>query len=254
MSTSLPTAVTILAAGKGKRMGNPDLAKVLVPLAEQPLINHVLDRAVELGAERIVVIIGHRAEDVQNVVREHVHDARTVLQAEQLGTGHAVLMTEHELSDRERDILILSGDVPLITTDTLLSLLHHHRNTAAVATILTTVVDNPTGYGRIVRSADGAIARIVEEKDATEDERTIREINSGVYVVRSSALFSALHRVRNDNAQGEFYLTDIVDILLKDGAVVATYVCDDPAEVHGINTPDDLRAAELLYTQRQESL
>lgn len=254
MSNTLPTAVTILAAGKGKRMGNPDLAKVLVPLAEQPLINHVLNRAVELGAERIVVIVGHRAHDVQNVVRAHVHNVRTVLQAEQLGTGHAVLMTEAELTDSERDILILSGDVPLITTETLISLLNHHRTTSAVATILTTVVENPSGYGRIVRSNDGSIARIVEEKDATDEERTIREINSGVYVVRSSALFSALHRVRNDNAQGEFYLTDIVDILMKDGAEVATYVCADPAEVHGINTPDDLRAAELLYLQRQESL
>lgn len=242
-----PLAVAILAAGKGKRMGNPDKAKVLAPLHDRPLLAYVLDQARVLDPSHVVVIVGHQREAVQSFVAGHDPSAVCVVQSEQLGTGHAVQQTRTELGDKDVDILILSGDVPLLTAETLEAFLQDHRTAEADISVLTTTVSDPTGYGRIVRDADGNLRSIVEHKDASEAQRAIGEINSGIYIVRSADLFPALDRVRNGNVQGEYYLTDIIGILQADGKRVHAYHTPNWEELHGINTMDDLqRAADML--------
>lgn len=242
--------MVILAAGKGKRMGNPDLAKVLAPLHGRPLLGYVLDQARALRPDAIVPIIGHQRDAVRAYVEEECPEARCVEQLEQLGTGHAVLQTRPLLMDAQADVIILSGDVPLLTSDTLHLLVRTHRDHNASCTVLTTTVDDPTGYGRIVRADDGALLRIVEQKDATPEEQAIQEINSGVYVVRSEDLYPALDLVQNANAQGEYYVTDIINILQRRGATVIAHHTDDAIEVQGINTVADLERASELYAQR----
>ncbi|MBS1561286.1 MAG: NTP transferase domain-containing protein [Bacteroidetes bacterium] len=250
MTSPRALAVVILAAGKGKRMGNPDLAKVLAPLHGRPLLGYVLDQARALRPDAIVPIIGHQRDAVRAYVEEECPEARCVEQLEQLGTGHAVLQTRPLLMDAQADVIILSGDVPLLTSDTLHLLVRTHRDHDASCTVLTTTVDDPTGYGRIVRADDGALLRIVEQKDATPEEQAIQEINSGVYVVRSEDLYPALDLVQNANAQGEYYVTDIINILQRRGATVIAHHTDDAIEVQGINTVADLERASELYAQR----
>lgn len=250
MTNHRALAVVILAAGQGKRMGNPDLAKVLAPLHGRPLLGYVLDQARALHPDTIVPIIGHQREAVRACVAKECPDAQCVEQVEQLGTGHAVQQTKSLLSSAQADVIILSGDVPLLSSETMLLLLKTHREKSASCTVLTTTVDNPTGYGRIIRSTDGALLRIVEHKDATPHERSIHEINSGVYVVRSEDLYPALDLVQNSNAQGEYYITDIINILQGRGATVIAHHTDDTIEVHGINTVADLERASELYAQR----
>jgi UDP-N-acetylglucosamine diphosphorylase/glucosamine-1-phosphate N-acetyltransferase len=248
--TSRPLAVCILAAGKGKRMGDPERAKVLTPLLDKPLLGYVLETASQLHPVRTVVIVGHQREAVAAYAHTQAPYINIAVQDQQLGTGHAVLQTQEALADLEADVLILSGDVPLLSAPTLNALLDHHRGSGAALTILTTSVDDPTGYGRIVRDGQGAVARIVEHKDATDEERAIREINSGIYRVKSEVLFDALHHVRNANAQGEYYLTDIAGILQADGQRVEALVTADADEVHGINTPQDLQRAQAIIESR----
>lgn len=250
MTSPRALAVVILAAGKGKRMGNPDLAKVLAPLHGRPLLGYVLDQARALRPDAIVPIIGHQRDAVRAYVEDECPEARCVEQLEQLGTGHAVLQTRPILMDANADVIILSGDVPLLTSDTLHLLVRTHRDHDASCTVLTTTVDDPTGYGRIVRADDGALLRIVEQKDATPAEQAIQEINSGVYVVRSEDLYPALDLVQNANAQGEYYVTDIINILQRRGATVIAHHTDDAIEVQGINTVADLERASELYAQR----
>jgi len=250
MTNHRALAVVILAAGKGKRMGNPDLAKVLAPLHGKPLIGYVLDQARALHPSAIVPIIGHQRESVRDYIAAVCPEATCVEQLEQLGTGHAVQQTKPHLENIDADVIILSGDVPLLTADTLRSMVEEHRRANATCTVLTTTVDDPTGYGRIVRADDGTLLRIVEQKDASPTERSISEINSGVYVVRSADLFSSLELVQNTNAQGEFYLTDIIDILQRAGATVIAHHTDDAVEVQGINTVADLERASEFHAQR----
>jgi UDP-N-acetylglucosamine diphosphorylase/glucosamine-1-phosphate N-acetyltransferase len=250
MTSPRALAVVILAAGKGKRMGNPDLAKVLAPLHGRPLLGYVLDQARALRPDAIVPIIGHQRDAVRAYVEGECPEARCVEQLEQLGTGHAVLQTRPLLWDAQADVIILSGDVPLLTSDTLHLLVRTHREHEASCTVLTTTVDDPTGYGRIVRADDGALLRIVEQKDATPEEQANHEINSGVYVVRSEDLYPALDLVQNANAQGEYYVTDIINILQRRGATVIAHHTDDAIEVQGINTVADLERASELYAQR----
>lgn len=245
-----PLAVAILAAGKGKRMGNPDLAKVLAELDGRPLLGYVLDQASALGPERIVVIVGHQAPAVQSYVANAAPLASTVLQADQLGTGHAVMQTRPVIDDTS-DVLILSGDVPLVRASTLSDLVQAHRTNANDCTVLTTSIPDPTGYGRVIVDADGAIDRIVEHKDATDAERAINVINSGIYVVDAAQLFDALERVRNDNVQAEYYLTDIVGILRADGRRVRAFHTADHTEVLGINTPAELAVAHDVLAARK---
>lgn len=248
-----PITVCILAAGKGKRMGNADLAKVLTPLATRPLLGYVLETAAELNPELLVVVAGHQHESVRAFVHARAPFATIVLQEQQLGTGHAVAQARTVLESSNSDVLILSGDVPLLTADTLHALLAHHRSTEAVLTVLTTIVSNPSGYGRMIRNKAGALVGIVEHKDATAEQLTINEINSGIYLVRSDELFPALLGLENTNAQGEFYLTDIAGILMSEGKRIEAMATPNATEVHGINTPDDLAVAAQILAERVTS-
>jgi bifunctional UDP-N-acetylglucosamine pyrophosphorylase/glucosamine-1-phosphate N-acetyltransferase len=233
--------VAILAAGKGTRMKSAR-PKVLHPLAGRPLIEHVLRTADSLHADATVMVVGHGADEVRDALR-HRDGLQFVVQSPQLGTGHAVLQTEPELAGRQGTMLLLYGDVPLLQSSTLTRLLEAHRAANAAATVLTADLDDPYGYGRIVRDASGHVARIVEERDASAADRNIREINSGIYALEIEPLFASLRRLEADNSQGEYYLTDLVALYHRERRDVATLRLDSAAELRGVNSRADL--AEL---------
>jgi UDP-N-acetylglucosamine diphosphorylase/glucosamine-1-phosphate N-acetyltransferase len=244
---TLPLAVVIMAAGQGKRMRNPDLAKVMNPLAGIPLIGHVVRLARRSGAGRVIAIVGHQRDSVISWLRESDPGVEIAVQAEQLGTGHAVLQAEPLLRDFEGDVLILSGDAPLTRPETIASMLERHRSTGAVVTVLTAVLPDPTGYGRVVRAADGRISAIVEHKDARPEELVIDEINSGMYIFQARLLFEALKKVTNDNAQGEYYLPDVFAIFARDGKRMEPCVVSSFDEIRGVNTIEQLQEMEIIY-------
>jgi bifunctional UDP-N-acetylglucosamine pyrophosphorylase/glucosamine-1-phosphate N-acetyltransferase len=237
----------VLAAGIGKRMQS-DLPKVLHPVLGRPMLEHVLDAVRAVGVQRSIVVVGHQAERVQSAITRR--DVEFVLQSPQLGTGHAVLQAEPLLRDVNGTAVVLCGDTPLLTPETLQDLLTTHRDTRAAATVLTAILDDPTGYGRVLRGADGSVRRIVEHKDATEEERRVREINSGLFTFSIADLFASLALVRSDNAQGEYYLTDTLAILLGMGRRVSARVCRDPRQVLGVNTPAQLQEVETILQDR----
>ena len=212
-------ATVILAAGQGTRMKS-DLPKVLHRVAGKAMLAHVVETAVALQATPVIPVVGHGAEQVR--VALPGQDLHFVLQAEQLGTGHALLCAEQALKSFSGDLLLLCGDVPLLQKKTLQALIDHHRQQAACVTILTAEMDNPTGYGRIIRGA-GGVDRIVEEKDATDSEREVREINTGIYLFQAPQVFSLLRVVDNLNAQGEYYLTDVVAAARQAGELVEVF-------------------------------
>ena len=233
----------IMAAGKGTRMKS-DLPKVLHTLHGKTLIGHVIEQARSIGATRIVAIIGHRKEMVmESLAGSGVEFA---IQEQQLGTGHAIMVTEKQLQGWSGDVLILSGDVPRLRAETLEAMLEQHRITASQATVLTTELENPHGYGRILRNEDGTLLRIVEEKDATDEIRGIREINSGIYLFDKELLFDALSKIGNDNAQKEYYLTDVLPMMIGQKHKVSLYLSPDASEIQGINTVEQLQEMEKL--------
>lgn len=246
-------AVIILAAGKGKRMRS-HLPKVLHLLANKPLLAHVIDLAKRLNSERIIVVIGHGAEEVKqwSVVSGQWSEKKIefVEQKEQLGTGHAVQQTEESLENYNGSLLILSGDVPLLRIETVSKLYKIHINSGAVVTILTANVDNPTGYGRVVRDAGGRAINIIEEKDASSEIKKITEINSGIYCFNKEFLFDVLKKIDKNNLQKEYYLTDVVGLAFKASLKIETLVAEDPNEIMGINTPEELKEAERIYDFR----
>jgi bifunctional UDP-N-acetylglucosamine pyrophosphorylase/glucosamine-1-phosphate N-acetyltransferase len=239
--------VIILAAGLGRRMKS-SLPKVVHPLNGKPLFLHVLTTARRLNPGKVAIIIGHGAEAVKHAYRSD--DVTWIVQEQQLGTGHAVLCARNSLGEFAGDILILSGDVPLISANTLNALVNLHRHHKASLTLLTALLTEPRGYGRVLRHADGAIAGVVEEQDATDAQQQIEEVNAGVYVASAPFLFSALGKVKNHNEQGEYYLPDAVAIALKQGERVATVKVDDPREVMGINTREELAQMEKTLQER----
>lgn len=241
----------ILAAGQGTRMGG-EKAKVLYPVADRAMIHWVLDACEAAGVQRIVVIVGHQAEAVREALagRDNV---RFVEQIEQLGTGHAVMQAAHLYEDREIDLFVLGGDGPLIRHETLQTLLDTHIREGASATLATATIDNSTGYGRIVRDASGQFEQIVEHKDATNEQLAIREINPSYYCFRSGDLFDALTKISNDNAKGEYYLTDVPGILRSEGKKVAVIDAVRAEDVLSINTPEELEEVDQLLRQRLES-
>jgi len=234
----------ILAAGKGTRMKS-DLPKVLHDIEGKPLLSYVLDAAKGAGAEKIIVIIGHQAQ----MVRERFADCGCVFvkQEPQLGTGHAVLQAKKELNNYNGLTLILCGDVPLLKPETIKNLIKEHVQTDSCLTVLTTLVPDAHGYGRIVKDKKGDIEKIVEQLDATEDEKIISEINTGIYCVNTPFLLSALEKIENKNNKQEYYLTDIVEIARREYCKAHACVTNDYIEVMGINTPDELiRAGKYL--------
>ena len=238
-------AVVVLAAGLGRRMRSAR-AKVLHEVAGRPMVLHVLEAAAKLDPSRSLVVVGHQADDVSEAVGDR---AECVLQAEQLGTGHALSMTRAALRGFKGDLLVLAGDVPLVRTATLKRLLAKHRHTAASVTVLTTVVDDPAGYGRMVRDDDGGGLRIAEDADASTAEKRIDEINSAIYCFDVRFLFRALSRLGSDNAQDEYYLTDVVEMASRRSAA-ATVVAADETEVLGVDSRAALASAEALMQER----
>jgi UDP-N-acetylglucosamine diphosphorylase/glucosamine-1-phosphate N-acetyltransferase len=245
-----PLAAVILAAGQGKRMQNPDLAKVMHPLAGMPLIEHVVRLARAAQAEPVIVVVGHQRQAVVDHLARVDAGVAIAVQDQQLGTGHAVRMAEPLLDGFDGDVLILSGDVPLTRSATIAHMLDVHRATGAMVTVLTAVLADPSGYGRVIREADGRIARIVEHKDASEDERAVCEINSGIYVFRARPLFAALAGVTNENAQGEYYLPDVFARFAAEGRTMSPCVVPSLEEIRGVNTIEQLRELEQLHRAR----
>ena len=243
--------VLVLAAGLGTRMKSK-VAKVLHKLDGRPLIAHVCGTAVALSPRSIYVVVGHQAGEVQIEVERQLGPDKAifVIQAEQRGTGDAVMAAKDELSRSNSTVLILSGDVPLVRVETLRSLIEKHESAAAACTILTIRLENPTGYGRVIRDDAGNFTKIVEQKDASDDEREIREVNSGIYCFESGKLFSALARIRPENRQGEYYLTDVPAILKDEGETVSLFQHRDAREVSGVNTRAELAEFENLVRRR----
>lgn len=236
----------ILAAGQGKRMKSK-LYKVLHPVCGKSMVGHVLDAVNGIGCERAVVVVGHGAEAVQRTLGDSVEYA---LQQQQLGTGHAVLQAAPAIGDADGVTIVVCGDTPLVSAETLEALIALHAAEGAAATILTAELDQPAGYGRIVRGADGSVHRIVEQKDCTPEQAAIREINTGTYCFDNRKLFEALGAVTNENAQGEYYLTDVIGILQGRGERISASVAADPAESIGVNDRIALSEAERLMRQR----
>jgi len=231
----------ILAAGKGTRMKS-DLAKVLHVLNGKPLLHYSLAASESAEAEKIVVIIGHQADKIRDDF-----SGRGCIFVEQkplLGTGHAVLQAKNVLADYKGLTVILCGDVPLLKPATIKSLVDNHLAAKAVVSVLTTIPPSAQGYGRIVKDDKGNVLKIVEQKDATEEQKKIVEINTGIYCVDTKFLFSALGKVTNDNKQREYYLTDIVEIACREGQKVKSFIASDYIEVMGINTVEELSRAE----------
>src|SRR5919205_4270767 len=253
---SAPLDILILAAGLGTRMRS-STAKVLHRLGGRPLIAHVCRTASALvkGERPVYVVVGHQAEEVKEAVRAELGEGGAVFvtQTELRGTGDAVFAARDVLGDAGSTLLVLSGDVPLVCAETLGSLVHQHRThrgRGAACTLMAVRLEDPTGYGRVIRDEEGRFDRIVEQKDATPEERQVNEINVGIYCFETQMLFKALERVKPENAQGEFYLTDVPAILRADGEDVSVYLHNDAREVSGINTRVELSEFERIIRLR----
>lgn len=239
-------AIIILAAGKGKRMNNPDLPKVLVQLKGKPLLGYVLELSEKLNANPIINVIGHHKEKVIDFLNDYTQNSPSVnvikycIQTEQLGTGHAVQQVENLLKNFEGDILILSGDVPLLKSKTINKFYELHTSAKSDLSVLSSDAPNPVGYGRIVRNSNGTFEKIIEERDADSEIKKISEINSGIYLVEKDLLFNSLNLIKNENAQKEYYLTDIIEICKKNGKSVNAHNIADFDEIQGVNSQEDL--------------
>ncbi len=240
--------VLIMAAGKGTRMVS-NRAKVLHPVCGVPMLRFIYDAAKMLEPDGMIIVIGHEADLVRDSLKES--DVRFVLQAEQRGTGHAVMVARDLLEGMSGDLLVLYGDTPKIRHETLRKLAESHRRSGAATTLLTARTDNPCGYGRILRDASGRIQAIIEERDATAEQRLIAEINAGLYCFRIPPMLSALDRISDRNAQGEYYLTDIVSIQREAGAQIEALLHDDFDELQGINTRSELAATSRTLRLRK---
>ncbi|MFF2590682.1 bifunctional UDP-N-acetylglucosamine diphosphorylase/glucosamine-1-phosphate N-acetyltransferase GlmU [Peribacillus butanolivorans] len=236
----------ILAAGQGTRMKSK-LYKVLHPVCGKPMVQHVIDQVNQLQIEDIVTVIGHGAEKVQEQLGD---SCKYALQEQQLGTAHAVMQAGDVLSDKSGITLVICGDTPLIKAETMEALITLHEQSKAKATILTAYADNPDGYGRVLRSENGLVEKIVEHKDASDEERYVKEINTGTYCFDNQALFSALKKVSNDNVQGEYYLPDVIEILKEEGESVTAFQSSDFDETLGVNDRVALSQAEQTLRSR----
>lgn len=236
----------VLAAGQGKRMKSK-LYKVLHSVGGKPMVGHVMDTVNEASSERTVVIVGHGAEKVKAYLGDVVE---YVLQEKQLGTGHAVRQAEALLGSEEGTTIVICGDTPLVQASTLKAMLGLHVKSGAAATVLTASMVHPDGYGRVIRGQDGTVQRIVEHKDCSVEEAKVREINTGTYCFDNRKMFAALSNVKNENAQGEYYLTDVVGLLRESGEVVQGYCTNDAAEAIGVNDRVALAEAERYMRER----
>lgn len=238
----------ILAAGKGTRMKS-NLPKVLHEILGKALVGYVLDSVKHITNENFV-IVGHHAEEVEKYVISHYENAKTVLQSPQLGTGHAVSMICPMLENYSGQVLVLCGDTPLITEDTLKKFVEYHRENKSDITVMSAIFENPTNYGRIVRDSDNSLKCIVEEKDATLEQKAIKEVNAGIYCINWAKVKSAFSQLTSNNAQGEYYLTDIIEWGKKNGLSVNAYIMENNIETFGINSRVQLAEALKLLQKR----
>lgn len=243
-------AVAIMAAGKGTRMKNPEMAKVMYEIEGRPMVEYVVDLATKLQASRILLIVGWQKESVKAHIAGVFPAVEFAEQNEQRGTGHAIMQTTSQLKEFDGDILVLSGDVPLLTEKTARALLGYHRASGASATILTAELEDPSGYGRIVRNSDDSVQKIVEHKDASKKELGITEINSGIYLFETEKLFACLQNLKPNNAQGEYYLTDVFESFWKNKWLVSAVKVIDAIEVMGINDLAQLDEARRIMLKR----
>ena len=243
----LDLVTVILAAGKGTRMKSK-LPKVLHKVAGKSMLQHVLDAAKKAGAKRNVVVVGFGGEQVKTAIG---NEAEFVVQEEQLGTGHAVKQTAPLLASENGTVMVLCGDTPLVNADLITKLYEGHKSAGAKATVLTAIMPDSTGYGRIIRTAAGDVARIVEQKDANEEELKVKEVNSGIYCFEARDLFAALEKVGCDNAQGEYYLPDVLAILREQGEKIWAVATDDYESTLGINSRVQLAGAEKILRHRK---
>ena len=248
------TLALILAAGLGKRMQSR-WSKLLHSVAGRPVVRHVVEATRGAGVARTVVVVGNQAEEVRRAVGDHDKRIAFAFQKEQLGTGHAVLSAERMLAGHDGDVLILNGDLPALRPETITAFVDYHREHAAPLSLLTTVLADPRGYGRVIRNYGGDVSRIIEDADATADERATQEVNCGIYCVDSRSLFRPLRQATRDNAQGEIYLTDLIEILRKEGRKVAAYRHGEAHEVLGVNDRRELAdAGRALYRRKADAL
>lgn len=236
----------ILAAGMGTRMKSK-MPKVLHTVCGKPLSKWVIDASKAAGADKVCAVVGHKAETVKEVLGNVCEFA---LQAEQKGTGHAVMQAIDVIKNSKGEVVILNGDTPLITAKTINKAIEYHKNNGNQATVITAILDDATGYGRIVRDNDGSVLKIVEQKDASEEEKKINEVNSGMYVFDAQSLVYALDKITPNNAQGEYYLTDTLEILLSAGKKIGGYAISDNDEIRGINDRVQLNEAEKIMQKR----
>ncbi len=241
-SVNMKINAIILAAGRGTRMKSK-LYKVLHPVLGKPMINHLIDHIKETEIKRKIIVIAKNSDQVKEAVKENVE---FVVQEEQLGTGHAVMMVEPLLKDEEGITLVICGDTPLISSDTINRLINFHSENHADITVLSTMLEDPTNYGRIIRDNNNSVLKIVEHKDANEEEKQVREINTATYCFDNKKLFKSLKKIRNQNSQNEFYLTDIIEIIKNEDGKVYAYITDNNDEVMGINDKISLSLANSI--------
>jgi bifunctional UDP-N-acetylglucosamine pyrophosphorylase/glucosamine-1-phosphate N-acetyltransferase len=246
--TSLPLSIIILAAGKGTRMKSYK-AKVLHEIFYSPMIHHVINATLPMRPAQTVVIVGHQKQAVEEALKSF--DVTLVVQDEQLGTGHAVHVAESSIMNKAATIMILCGDTPLVKAETLQEMYSAHQEQNSQLTLMTTVLENPTNYGRIISDTNNKIQGIVEQKDATEQQLEIKEINAGIYCVEKKFLFSALKKIGTNNSQGEVYLTDIVKLAVESGLVVDKFMVQSPLDVLGVNSRVELAAAQNELQMRR---
>lgn len=252
MSVDPPLYIVILAAGKGTRMKSAK-AKVLHEVFFAPMIHHVLHAIAPLHPTKSIVMVGHQREAVQESLIEFPVELH--IQKEQLGTGHAVLCAEPAIEKMAGSVMILCGDTPLIRSETLQTMLDKHNQQDSTLTVMTTILDNPTHYGRIISTSSGDVQSIVEEKDASSEQKEIQEINAGIYCINTQFLFSHLKNIGTDNSQGEVYLTDIVTQAVKKNHRVQKFINPEPADVLGVNARYELsQAHQQLQLRRNRSL
>ena len=239
----------ILAAGKGTRMKS-DKPKVVHQVMGKPMVYYSIEAARQAGADEVCVIVGYKADEVKSAIAASVNDVKVdyALQEEQLGTGHAVKCAA-DFIGRDGDVIILCGDTPLVTGDTLRKALDFHKESGNGVTVISAMLDDPFGYGRIIRDGD-SLAKIVEQKDADEAEQAVKEVNSGMYIFDCAALQDALSHISNDNAQGEYYLPDAIEIIKKMGLPASAVPMDDADQIRGVNTLEQLADAEKIMENR----
>ena len=249
----------ILAAGKGTRM-NSEKPKVVHQVLAMPMVYYAIEAAFDAGADRVCVIVGYKADEVKSAIAEayasepdRLSHIEYAIQSEQLGTGHAVRCASSFIGT-DGDVVVLCGDTPLVTADTLHGGIRTHQSMGNGVTVISAVLDEPHGYGRIIRETGaGTLSRIVEEKDASDDEREIKEVNSGIYIFDCGALTDALERITNDNAQGEYYLPDTIEIIKRSGLRADVCPMDDADAIRGVNTIEQLACAEEIMKYKRQN-